>query len=62
MKLFDVTDIWSGGIYLLLTLVLLIFVILVSYFNWKIAAVIAGIILVVGIALMIYITIKSPDE
>lgn len=58
---FNVTDIiWTVGLFLLLTFAFWLMVFLP--FNWKISAVIAGAIVALGVAAMIYITIKSPED
>ncbi len=56
---FDITDIWSGGLFLLLTITLFIFVLLVRDFSVIFSAVVSGTILIIGVALMIYVTIKN---
>ncbi len=63
MKLFDKEDLlWGLGLHLLLTFALVVFIISLRYFDWKISAAIAGALLAVGVGAIIYISVKSPED
>lgn len=60
MKISGSDLMWTVGLFLLLTLCFWLMIFLP--FSWKVSALIAGAILVLGIAAMIYFTAKSREE
>jgi len=60
MKISGSDWMWTVGLFLLLTLCFWLMIFLP--FSWKVSAVIAGGILVVGVAAMIYLTAKSRED
>jgi len=58
---FSKTDLmWTAGLFLLLTFCL--WLMLFLPFGWEVSALISGGVLAIGVAAMIYVTVKSPED
>ncbi len=57
MKPSNISAMWGGGTFLLLTIAF--FLMLILPFDWGVSIIFAGVLVFVGLGLMTYLTIKS---
>ena len=60
MKISKADLMWTLGLFLLLTFCF--WLALFLPYSWKVSALISGGVLAIGVAAMIYVTVKSPED